>query len=388
MNMGARWLRAAGALVLLLAAPPLAHAQAGQQAPASGARGAAPDSMPADSAGGKKGGKKGKKGGKQVGKKPAISGFVQVFYKGRRDANGDGLTEPGVFRDQRVRIEVRGDVNQHVGYDVAIDPRSPQINGVLRDGFITLDYVPHHEIRVGQQKTIFGYENVVSSTRLYVVNRSEVADNIARGVTLRDIGVGLTGWVPLATHWRLEDGVTIVNGSGMNVQADETSRKDVWGRIGVRYRTRDSTAGKDDAFTMRVGLSAASGDQIEPADPGPPAVAPFTFSFTRYGVDVEVDHPYAFFAAEYATTNDVAPKSLGDVGGSAAGYYVLLAGKTRWHSGPIARWDVLEEFRRLTLGAYVGPPSSDVSLLLNYEIFRDDLGKHDDRYYARLQVRF
>ena len=41
-----------------------------------------------------------------------VSGYVQVFYKGRRDANGDGVVEPGVFRVQRARIEFRGDVTR------------------------------------------------------------------------------------------------------------------------------------------------------------------------------------------------------------------------------------------------------------------------------------
>lgn len=370
MTTRTRWLSAAGATCLLLCTP-AAHAQTGQQVPARASREVDKDTLPPDSSR--------KKGGSR---KPGISGYVQVFYKGRRDADGDHITEPGVFRDQRVRIEVRGNVNAHVGYDVEIDPRSPEITGVLRDGFITLDYLRHHEIRVGQQKTIFGWENGVSSTSLYVVNRAEISDNISRGVTLRDIGIGVMGWLPLGRRWRLEDGVTVVNGSGMNVQADSTPRKNVWGRVGVRYR------GADRRLTMRIGVSAATGDQQEPIDSGPPVVPPYTSSFTRYGTDVEVDHPLGFLAAEYASTNDKAPKSLGDVAGGAEGYYLLVAGKTRWNSGPIARWDVFDEFRRLTLGAYVGPPSGDVSLLLNYEIFRDDVGKHDDRYYARLQVRF
>ena len=322
-------------------------------------------------------GKKGK--GKR---KPALSGYVQVFYKGRRDADGNGKTEPSVFRVQRVRIELRGDVTPHVGYDVEIDPRAPDITGILRDAFITLDYIPQHEIRVGQQKTLFGYENPMSSTRLFVVNRAEVSDNLSRGVTLRDIGIGLVGSMPVGDRFRFEDAVTVVNGSGMNVQADSTPRKNIWGRLGVRYRS----AAKD--LTVRFGVSGATGDQNEPIDSGPPLVPAYIRTFTRFGTDLEIDHSIAFLAAEFVSTNDKAPKILGDVAGGAEGYYVLVAGKTRWNVGPIIRWDVFDEFRRLTGGAYIGRPSDDVSLLLNYEVFRDDLGKHDDRYYARLQVRF
>ena len=361
MNTRARLWFVAGVIWLALCAP---------AAEAQGVR-AKRDSSAQDSA----------TAGKRVKRMPAISGYVQVFYKGRRDADGSGSTEPSVFRVQRVRIELRGDVTPHIGYDVEIDPRAPDVTGILRDAFITLDYLPKHEIRIGQQKTLFGYENPTSSTRLFVVNRAEVSDNLSRGVTLRDIGVGVIGSIPINDRFRLEDAVTVVNGSGMNVQADSTARKNVWGRLGVRYRS----AAKD--FTVHLGVSGASGDQHEPIDSGPPAVPAFTRTFTRFGTDLEIDHPLGFLAAEFVSTNDKAPKILGDVAGGAEGYYVLFAGKTRWKVGPIVRWDVFDEFRRLTGGAYIGRPSDDVSLLLNYEVFRDDAGKHDDRYYARLQIR-
>ena len=331
------------------------------------------DSVDADSSAKKKKGAK---------RRVNVSGYVQVFYKGRRDANSDGIVEPSVFRVQRVRIEFKGDVTPNVGYDVEIDPRAPEITGVLRDAFITLNYVPHHEIRVGQQKTLFGYENPLSSARLFVVNRAEMSDNLSRGPTLRDIGVGLVGWLPLRGRWRIEDAITVVNGSGMNVQADSTARKNVWGRLGVRIR---DASGKT---TARFGVSGASGDQQEPVDSGPPIVPAFNFNFTRYGADVQIDHPLAFVAAEFVSGDNKAPASLPDAGGTQIGYYGIVAVKTKWNAGPIVRYDVLEEFRRWTAGAYVGLPADDVSLLLNYEIFKDDLGKHDDRYYARLQLRF
>jgi len=311
-------------------------------------------------------------------KKPKVYGYLQVFFKARREANGDGVTEPTVFRDQRVRVGFKGNVSEHVGYAVEIDPRSPDISGVLRDGYITLDYLRHQEIRIGQQKTQFGYENSTSSSKLFVVNRAEVSEALGRGINLRDIGVGMVGFVRLGGGFRLEDAITVVNGSGLNVQADSTKRKNVWGRLGLRY--------KRDSLIVRAGVSGASGDQREPADPGPPAVAPFTFSFTRAGAGVEITHPRFFLAAEYVRGKD--KSSTPGVTGTRSGYYAIAAAKTRWGVGPILRYDRTEEFKRWTLGAYAGLPGDDVSLLLNYEIFRDDLGKHDDRIYLRLQTRF
>lgn len=317
---------------------------------------------------------------KKAKSKVDVSGYLQVFFKARRDADGDGVVEPSVFRDQRVRIEFKGDVTRHVGYDIEIDPRAPDVIGLLRDGFITLDYLPHHEIRIGQQKTLFGYENPTSSSRLFTVNRSEVSDNLSRGINLRDIGVGLVGFARLGKDWRLEDAVTVVNGSGLNVQADTTPRKNIWGRVGARYRKGETT--------VRLGVSAASGDQLVPAEPGTPPVLGYQFGFNRLGADVQIDHPRLFLAAEYVTGDDHVPASLPDAGGRQSGYYALLVGKTSRGVGPLLRYDALEDFKRWTLGGYVGRPSDRVSLLLNYEILEDAAGKHDDKFYLRLQARF
>lgn len=308
-----------------------------------------------------------------------VSGFVQVFHKVRFDDDGSGTTEPALMRVQRARITFQGAVNRHVRYEMDIDPRAPELAGILRDAYISLDYIPHHSLRIGQQKTLFGYENPISSSRLFVVNRAEISDNLSRGINLRDTGIGLVGSYDLSKHLRLEDAFTIVNGAGLNVQADSTHRKNVWGRLGLRYRRDD--------VTLRFGASAGSGDVQEPEDPGPPVEPAFLYTFTRLGTDVVLDHPRAFFAAEYVMGQNTMAPPLGERE-RLAGYYLLAAGKTRWNLGPIVRYDVFEDFQRVTLGAYVGRPTDDVSLLFNYEVFRDETGPHDHRVYLRLQTRF
>ena len=84
-----------------------------------------------------------------------------------------------------------------VSYQLEIDPRSPQIAGVMRDAYIALHVIPTQEIRLGQQKTPWGYENLVSSLKMYVVTRTEIGEGVGRGFTLRDIGIGLRGKIPL-----------------------------------------------------------------------------------------------------------------------------------------------------------------------------------------------
>lgn len=313
---------------------------------------------------------------------PEISGFAQFTFKQRFDANGDGTTEPSLFRMQRVRVRVEGYVLPWVSYQVEIDPRAPEVGGVLRDAYIDVHVIPHHRLRLGQQKTQFGYENLESSSRLYTVTRSELSENPARGVTLRDIGVGVVGRVPLGGGWRFEDGVTVVNGSGMNVQVDDTKRKNFWGRAGMRYRE------KDGPFELRFGASGATGDEFVPADPLDPLTFDYVFSFNRFGVDCEVDSKWLFAAAEFLKSSEKSTNPAHPT--DQQGWYVLLAGKTKREIGPVLRYDVLDTaaFKRWTIGGYWRNPDDPFRVMMTYEKFEDDAGKHDDRLFLWSQVRF
>jgi hypothetical protein len=309
-------------------------------------------------------------------------GSVQVHYRHAFETGVDGVFDAPNFRVQRVRLGVRGNLYKWLSYEVEIDPRSPEITGVLRDAFLAFKVIPRHQIRLGQQKTQFGYENRVSSTDLFAVNRTEVADSFSRGVNLRDIGVGLIGNVKLWKGWRFEDAVTVVNGDGMNVQADRTRQKNLWGRGGLRYR-------KDSAdLTVRAGMSVALGDQIDEGVDPLDTADDFRLEFDRRGFDVEVDHPRFFASAEYVRGTNTNTST--DEDDQLSGYYVNLVGKTPWKVGPIVRLDTFgDEFRRWTIGGYYGLPNVPFRLLVNYErrAVKDGV-RGDDKLYVWTQVRF
>jgi hypothetical protein len=309
---------------------------------------------------------KGKGKGKKASRKPKISGYLQVRYRQPFDTNDDGVVRPGDFRLQRVRVKVNGTIVDHVGYSVEIDPRAPDITGILRDAYVRLTYIPHHEVRIGQQKTQFGYENVISSTRLYTVNRSEVSDVLARGVTLRDIGIGVVGEIPIGCGFSIEDAVTVVNGAGANVQADNNRGKDVWGRIGGRYDNKRID------LEVKLGVSGAYGTVFDPGLDPVSTVDDYRGNFKRVGVDLQVDHTRGFLAAEYVWGRD----TDGDTGNKvdASGYYVTVAGKTPWRVGPIVRYDTLEDYKRYTFGGFWGARSAPLRAMINYEhrVDRDD----------------
>ncbi len=312
---------------------------------------------------------------------PRVSGYMQIHYRFARATGADSVVDNDDFRVQRVRIGVSGDISPRVSYQVEIDPRAPEITGVLRDAYAILRYIPRHDIRVGQQKTQFGYENRESSTNLFQVNRAEISDAIARGQNLRDIGVGLIGNIKLGKGVRLEEAITVVNGAGINVQADDTPRKNVWGRAGLRYR--------NDARNLltRVGISGGAGDFIELGDLLDPA-DDVRIVFVRKGVDVEIDHPRFLLSAEYGTAKDE-NKSTAEID-EPVGYYLNLVGKLAPNCGPLVRYDVFDDtFKRWTFGAWWGPPAAPVRALLNYEARQlKDGVRGDDKIYLWLQVRY
>ena len=311
-----------------------------------------------------------------------VYGFVQTHYRYAFETGADGVVDAPDFRVQRVRIGVKGAVTKWLSYEVEIDPRAPDVTGVLRDAFLAFAVIPRHELRVGQQKTQFGLENRESSSDLFVVNRSEVSDNLSRGVNLRDIGVGLIGNIKLAKGWRLEDAVTVVNGNGLNTQADSTRRKNVWGRAGLRYRNDASD------LTLRTGVSAATGDGLaaglDPLDPSDD----YLETFSRLGVDAQIDHRLFQATAEYVRGTNV--NTVTGQGDDISGYYATVVGKSRWRVGPLVRLDAMaDEFRRWTIGGYYGLPKAPLRLLLNYEYRAvKDSVRGDDKLYLWAQVRF
>jgi len=321
------------------------------------------------------------------GKHLKVYGFVQTFYRHAFETGSDGVYDNGNFRVQRVRLGVKGDLAKWLSYEVDIDPRAPEITGVLRDAFFDVKVIPNHVVRIGQQKTTFGYENNVSSSKLFAVNRTEMSDNITRGPNLRDIGVGLIGHIPLANGFRIEDSVTLVNGAGMNVQDDDTRRKSVWGRLGLRYKKED--------FWVRLGVSGATGDFMDEGDDEEDPADDVRLSFDRIGFDVEVDHKWFFVSAEYAAGWNDEEDEREDVDG----WYINLVGKTPWKIGPIVRYDATategtSDYKRWTLGGYYGNPNDRFRVLVNYEIRQKmedpsgNVGRGDDKFYVWFQFKF
>ena len=315
--------------------------------------------------------------------KVKISGVIQFHYLNEFNTNGDTIRDPDGFRILRARLTAKGDINKYISYELMIDPRAPEQGGILRDAFMEFHVIKNQSIRVGQQKTQFGWENRQSSTELYTVNRAEMSDGVSRGENLRDIGIGVLGHIKINKKFRFENAITFTNGTRSNVRGpfDFNTKKALWGRIGIRYKQEDFKISFGGSFG-KGGLRYL-GDNIE--DPADDIYA----NFSRIGTDFQIDHPKFFLAAEYAQGID---KVGAAVEGEPVGFQTIIALKTKWNIGPLARYDTFEdEWKVVTLGAYYGQLTSKFRVLANY-VFRSNIKDvpqgHDDRFYIQMQVKF
>jgi hypothetical protein len=315
--------------------------------------------------------------------KPELSGFFQGHYLNEFNTNGDSIRDPDGFRMLRVRLTVKGKISDKMSYQISVDPRSPEQAGLLRDAYLEYNFWGKQKLRIGQQKTQFGYENRQSSSELYTVNRAEMSDGLSRGENLRDVGIGLIGQTSLGEKWKFENAITFTNGTRSNVRGpfDFNTRKALWGRLGLAF--------KNDNWSFNYGISFGYGglrylgdDVVNPADD-------IYLKFQRLGTDFQLEHKRFFMMGEFGLGKDHAGDTLY---GEPMGYQVLFALKTKYKIGPIVRYDVFEdEWSVFTLGAYYGKLKDKFRIIVNYVMrgnVKDIPQGHDDRLYVQLQVSF
>lgn len=307
-------------------------------------------------------------------------GYLQVQGSLFRDTNDDLVRETTSMFIRRARVGVRGRIVKDLNFEIEADVSEAQ--GIMKDAYVSIDFIPRHRLRVGQRKTPFGYENRTSSSRLLVLYRSEAGSALGRGPDLRDIGVFLDGDWRLPAGFRADYELALVNGAGANALVDDTPRKNVWGHAGVGWRSPAR------AIAVDLGVSYGNGDRV--LDPTV-TTALVVYKFTRYGADLQIETPFSFLAVEYLRGTD--KRAVLDINHS--GYYALLALRSPWNVGPLARYQVYDPdsdrggpiVRRWTVGAYYDFLPIRARLLVNYEIDRS-FPRLDDAVHAWAQIAF
>jgi phosphate-selective porin len=162
------------------------------------------------------------------------------------DPEGDGQ---GSFRIRRAKTRLTGWFwNRDLTYGLQLNwPADlPLEDAYLQDAYLQYAYLQYDltgtkeiMVRAGQYKIPFGRQELTSSGALQFVDRTIASTDFAKG---RDIGVMVTGH-PLGG--KLEYGLGIFNGAGLNQSRNDNDRYEYVGRVmfqplgDVRYSESD-----------------------------------------------------------------------------------------------------------------------------------------------------
>jgi Phosphate-selective porin len=165
-----------------------------------------------------------------AGKKITLAGYTQVRYQALEEAGKiDG------FDIRRARLDVKGTISPYWSYRVQFDlASSPK----LIDAYAELKINDLVNFTIGQAKIPFSLENLTSSNKLELIDRSQAVEALtARGKDVignhngRDIGIQLGGTVVKLNDRPLVDyRLGVYNGTGINT-TDTNEKKDYAARL-------------------------------------------------------------------------------------------------------------------------------------------------------------
>lgn len=183
-----------------------------------------------------------------------INGLLQNWYvTGSREFR---RSQSNSFRIRRAELKLSGDIRPKAHWTVMMDVAkilsvsttsrtvasdtvvgtvaTNQASRILQDAFLTLDYIPHVRIDVGQRKVPLSLEGLQSSAALKTVERALMFSDRARGGDFGDVrDIGLLAYGPITRHIDYQLG--IYNGLGENQNAlDRNDEKAVAGRLVFR----------------------------------------------------------------------------------------------------------------------------------------------------------
>jgi len=343
---------------------------------------------------------------KPAGKENAIKvgGYLQGQFEtgDAPDARYTGIKDRALIR--RARINVTGSFKEDFDFKVEGDfganalSEQTAYRAQITDAFVNWNRYSFANVKFGQFKTPFGYEQLVADTKLLTVERSLANDRITDG---RQIGLGISGDF---FNKRLGYSVGGFNGSGVNNSFND-NESFLWaGRItGVAFEGK--LGGRDTRVAVGVnGLSthdkaisktAFGFDSV----PGGAVDNLFSGRRTSWGVDAQLKWWLFGLEGEYLQAHfepsDVVPFNALD----ADGWYVIATAEV-WpkHLQAFAKFEAFDPNRSLdtvktselwTFGLNYFIKGDDIKLSLNYLIGNPAPGgNNQERMLARVQVVF
>ena len=160
-----------------------------------------------------------------------LTGYSQVRYqffqeKGKHNS----------FDIRRARVDLKGSVTPYFSYRLQVDfVDKPK----MIDAYGELKLADYFSVTAGQFKIPFSMENLTSSNKLEMIDRSQVVEAlVARSKDVignqngRDIGIQVAGtFLKVKGKPVIEYRIGLFNGSGINVADTANNGKDISGRL-------------------------------------------------------------------------------------------------------------------------------------------------------------
>ena len=177
--------------------------------------------------------------------KLTLFGYAQTQF----DMTKIGPETKNSFSMTRVILMANAELTRKLSFFLMVDVASNQAPKHLHEYFAQYAFMPELKIRVGQFKTPYTMENIISPTLLGTVNLNEgtrymagvAGDPLYGNYVGRDLGAMVTGDAIKARdgHYYLNYSLGVFNGAGMNLR-DNNKHKDVAAMLNI-LPTKDIT---------------------------------------------------------------------------------------------------------------------------------------------------
>lgn len=325
-----------------------------------------------------------------------VGGYFQGQYESGQvpDARFTGIEDRALLR--RARINVSGSFKENFDFKVESDFGANSLSeqtgyrAQITDAFVNWNRYSYANVKFGQFKTPFGYEQLVADTKMLTIERSLPNDRITDG---RQIGLAVGGDI---VSNRVSYSVGVFNGSGVNNSFNDNESYMWAGRLsGVAFDGK--LADQDTRIALGVNALYTRDTAISKTGFGFTGNN-FTGRRASYGLDAQVKWWLLGLEAEYlfahfAPANRVPFDDL-----DAEGWYVIATADV-WpkHLQALVKCETFDPNRDTagnsscvwTFGLNYFFKGDDLKLSLNY-LLGNPAGLHDNqgRMLARMQVIF
>ncbi len=345
-----------------------------------------------------------KAGGKES--KISLGGFVhgQGEFGGVPDARFAGIKDRFFLR--RARIAVAGSFKEHFDFKFETDLGANSLSertgyaGQLTDAFVNWNRYEAANVKFGQFKAPFGYEQLVSDTKLLTIERSLSNDRLTDG---RQIGLGVAGNF---YNKRLGYSVGMFNGTSVNNSFNDNDNFMYVGRLTavplVKKVGKEElrwSIGLDGLYDENAALSRGGGFGFDSNLTTAGTDNLFTGHRTAFGVDSQLSWGRfglegEFLRAQFEPANGVPSASLDAQGWYAMGtFYVLpkkLQALLKYESFDPNLDKAGNKSETWTLGLTYYLKGDDIKFAVNYLLGDQGNGLADNqgRLLTRLQFVF